>query len=262
VSSDPHSADPVAADETLEVMAQRLARAEPAQVVAEALVRYGQDCAIAFSGAEDVVLLEYARRTKRPYRVFCLDTGRLHPETYRFLERAQEVFQVAIEYCFPEARAVERLVRAKGLYSFLRDGHQECCGIRKVEPLRRQLSTLRAWITGQRKDQSPTRSQLPLVQRDASFQGAGGAPLAKFNPLAETSREDVWLTIRGLELPFNELHQRGFVSIGCEPCTRPILPSQHEREGRWWWEESTRKECGLHAGNLPTPPEPGARMGG
>ncbi len=240
--------------ESLASLALRLQGADPAGVVAEALQRYGQDCAIAFSGAEDVVLLEYARRTTLPYRVFCLDTGRLHPETYRFLARAQEHFQIQIEYCFPEARAVEAMVRSKGLFSFLKDGHSECCGIRKVEPLRRQLSTLRAWITGQRRDQSPTRSQLPLVQQDASFTGQGGGPLAKFNPLADTLREDLWLTIRALELPYNELHARGFVSIGCEPCTRPILPSLHEREGSWWGEEATAKECGLHAGTRPALP--------
>lgn len=238
---------------TIEQLATRLAGADPATIVRAALERYGSECAISFSGAEDVVLLEYARQSGKPYRVFSLDTGRLHPETYRFLERVQEVFQVRIEFCFPRADAVEAMVRAKGLFSFYQDGHQECCGIRKVEPLRRQLSGLKAWITGQRRDQSPTRGQVALVERDASFKGVGGGELAKFNPLANTTREQVWTTIRSLELPYNELHSRGYISIGCEPCTRPVLPEQHEREGRWWWEEATKKECGLHAGNRREP---------
>jgi phosphoadenosine phosphosulfate reductase len=228
----------------------RLAKAEPVEVIRAALEAYGKDCAISFSGAEDVVLLEYARQTGLPFRVFSLDTGRLHAETYRFLEKAAEFFKVRIEYCFPEAAAVERMVRAKGMFSFYRDGHSECCGIRKVEPLRKQLSGLRGWITGQRRDQSPTRSHVNVVDLDAAFKGVGGGELAKFNPLANVSREDLWLTIRALGLPYNELHERGFVSIGCEPCTKAILPSQHEREGRWWWEDATKKECGLHAGNL------------
>jgi phosphoadenylyl-sulfate reductase (thioredoxin) len=231
----------------------RLAQADPAAVVRAALETYGADCAISFSGAEDVVLLEYARQSGLPFRVFSLDTGRLHPETYRFLEKAADIFKVRIEYCFPEPAAVQAMTRAKGLFSFYQDGHAECCGIRKVEPLRRQLAGLRAWITGQRRDQSPTRGAVALLERDAAFTGAGGGELAKFNPLANVSRDDVWLTIRALGLPYNELHDRGFVSIGCEPCTKAILPSQHEREGRWWWEDTTKKECGLHAGNLKDP---------
>lgn len=236
-----------------DALAGELAGAEPVAIVERALARFGDDAAIAFSGAEDVLVLEYARQTGRRFRVFCLDTGRLHPETYRYLRTVEERFGLRIEYCFPEAAAVERLVRAKGLFSFYEDGHGECCGVRKVEPLRRQLAGLRAWITGQRRDQSPTRGAVPVVQADPAFRGQGGGELVKWNPLANQSANDVWFAIRGLGLPINPLHERGFVSIGCEPCTRPILPSQHEREGRWWWEEATRKECGLHAGNLARP---------
>ena len=207
------------------------------------------DCAIAFSGAEDVVVLEYARQSGLPFRVFTLDTGRLHPETYRYLDQVERHFGIRIEVLFPDAAAVEGLVRAKGLFSFRSDGHQECCGIRKVAPLRRHLATLRAWITGQRKDQGATRTALPLVQTDPAFRGRDGGELTKFNPLAEHSSDAVWTVIRALELPYNPLHERGFVSIGCEPCTRPTLPNQHEREGRWWWEDPGHKECGLHSGN-------------
>jgi phosphoadenosine phosphosulfate reductase len=234
-------------------LAAELAAADPVAIITRALDAGGADVAISFSGAEDVLLIEYARQSKRPFRVFSLDTGRLHPETYRFFASVEKHYQLRIEYCFPEAAAVERLVRAKGLFSFYNDGHQECCGVRKVEPLRRQLGTLSGWITGQRRDQSPTRSTVPVVQVDSQFTGAQGVPLIKWNPLANRSRDDVWLAIRALGVPYNPLHERGFVSIGCEPCTKAVLPSQHEREGRWWWEEATHKECGLHQGNLAKP---------
>jgi adenylyl-sulfate reductase (glutathione) len=222
----------------------------PLDLIRDALTKYGNDCAISFSGAEDVLLIEYATQTKLPFRVFSLDTGRLHPETYRFFEVVEAHYKLRIEYCFPERAAVEQLVRTKGLFSFYKDGHKECCDIRKVDPLRKQLSGLRAWITGQRRDQSPMRGNVPSSQVDPVFKGLGGEALMKFNPLADMSKDDVWLTIRSLGIPYNNLHERGFVSIGCEPCTKPILPSQHEREGRWWWEEGTKKECGLHSGNL------------
>jgi len=183
-------------------------------------------------------------------RVFSLDTGRLHAETYRFLEQVREHYQVPIQVFFPQPQAVEKLVREKGLFSFYRDGHQECCNIRKVEPLRRALAPLDAWITGQRRDQSPgTRTQVPVVQVDPTFSGPDHE-LVKFNPLANWSSSQVWGYIRENRVPYNPLHERGFVSLGCEPCTRPILPGQNEREGRWWWEDATKKECGLHAGNV------------
>ncbi len=216
-----------------------LAGLGPAAVVARALERFGEGVAISFSGAEDVLLVEYAKQSGRPFRVFSLDTGRLHPETYRFFDKVEEHYGIRIEYAFPDAVLVEALVRKKGLFSFYRDGHEECCGIRKVEPLRRQLAGLSAWITGQRRDQSPgTRSALEVVELDGAR--------VKFNPLAHVSSAEVWDAIRAFEVPHNELHARGFVSIGCEPCTRAPLPGEHERAGRWWWEEATKKECGLH----------------
>jgi len=239
----------------LEVLAAQMEGAHPQAVIARALELFGDDIAIAFSGAEDVLLLEYAHQSGRPFRVFSLDTGRLHPETYRFFATVQERYGIAIEMRFPDTVRVEALVRAKGLFSFYADGHEECCGIRKVEPLRRQLSGLRAWITGQRADQSPaTRDGVPVVQCDDAFVGKDGVPLVKCNPLARRTGAEVWDAIRAFELPFNPLHERGFVSIGCEPCTRAILPGQHEREGRWWWEEATKKECGLHSSSFPPQP--------
>ena len=219
----------------------------PQDVLALAFARF-DNVAISFSGAEDVVLVDMATRLKPgAVKVFSLDTGRLHPQTYRFIEKVRDHYRVAIELLSPDAGAVERLVRDKGLFSFYKDGHTECCGIRKVMPLKRKLAGLDAWITGQRKDQSPsTRASLPVIQVDASF-STQERTLVKLNPLASWSSAQVWSYIREHDVPYNELHERGFVSIGCEPCTRPILPGQHEREGRWWWEDATIKECGLHA---------------
>lgn len=222
-------------------------------IIEHALSTFPNDTAIAFSGAEDVVLIEFASRTKKPFRVFSLDTGRLHPETYRFFAEVEKHYGIKIEYTFPDATEVMELVNEKGMFSFYEDGHQECCRVRKVRPLRRKLSTLRAWITGQRKDQSPgTRAEIPVIQLDPAFKGVDDGPLIKYNPLAGISSSEVWATIRSTEIPYNTLHTDGFISIGCEPCTRPVLPNQHEREGRWWWEEATQKECGLHKGNIAT----------
>lgn len=234
-------------DAEIRDLATALDGASPFAIMDKALAAFGDDAAISFSGAEDVALIEYARLTGRPFRVFTLDTARLHAETYRFFSKVEEHYGFRIEYMFPPAAEVEAMVQAKGMFSFYKDGHAECCGIRKVLPLKRKLKTLRAWITGQRKDQSPgTRSGLPVVQLDAAFEGAGGGRLVKFNPLADVTSGGVWAFLRAQGAPTNELHERGFVSIGCEPCTRPVLPGQHEREGRWWWEEATAKECGLH----------------
>jgi adenylyl-sulfate reductase (glutathione) len=238
---------PDAADTDWTTLARELEATPPGTIIKYVLERHAnEEVGISFSGAEDVLLIELARQTGRPFRVFSLDTGRLHPQTYRFFERVESHYGIRIEYCFPDAARVEQLVRRKGLFSFFADGHQECCNIRKVEPLRKQLATLRAWITGQRRDQSPTRASVPVVEIDPTFAGRDGGALIKWNPLANTSREYVWDSIRGFEVPFNELHAAGYVSIGCEPCTRPVLPGQHEREGRWWWEQAEHKECGLH----------------
>ena len=211
---------------------------------------YASDLAISFSGAEDVVLVDMAAKIGGTFRVFSLDTGRLHPETYQFLEKVRDHYGIRIETFFPQPEAIQSLVQEKGLFSFYKDGHKECCGIRKVEPLVRALATSSAWVTGQRKDQSPgTRADVPVVQLDPTF-SSPGRPIVKFNPLSHWTSGQVWAYIRDHAVPFNALHDRGFISIGCEPCTRPVHPGQHEREGRWWWEEETKKECGLHLGNV------------
>jgi adenylyl-sulfate reductase (glutathione) len=182
------------------------------------------------SGAEDVALIEYAQLTGRPFRVFSLETGRLNGETLRLFADVEKRYNIHIQYMFPDATEVEELVR-------------------KVRPLRRALKGLKAWITGQRKDQSPgTRANVPVVQVDPAFEGMDGGPgsLVKWNPLSNVSGTAVWSFLRTMDVPVNALHFQGYVSIGCEPCTRAVLPGQHEREGRWWWEDAKAKECGLH----------------
>ena len=247
-------------------------------VLEDAFARFDR-IGISFSGAEDVALIDLASRivgspqpgsargvplasnspqpgsargaplARKSVPVFCLDTGRLHAETYRFLETVRDHYPVKLEVLSPDAGDLARLVREKGLFSFLRDGHGECCAIRKIEPLRRKLAGLDAWITGQRADQSVTRADLPVEQDDLAFSTTDHA-IVKFNPLSAWTGEDVWDYIRRRDVPYNPLHDQGFRSIGCEPCTRPVGPHQHEREGRWWWENPADKECGLHAQNV------------
>ncbi len=232
-----------------EQKAKELADSSPVAILKLALESF-DNIAISFSGAEDVILIDMASKLRSNIQVFSLDTGRLHAETYRFIEQVREHYKIKIDVLSPDTESVQNLVKEKGLYSFYKDGHKECCGIRKVIPLRRKLSGLDAWVTGQRKDQSPdTRNTIPVVERDAAFSTAD-KELIKFNPLSNWTSTDVWEYIRNNDVPFNPLHQQGYVSIGCEPCTRPVLPNQHERAGRWWWEEATQKECGLHEGNL------------
>ncbi|XP_052109545.1 5'-adenylylsulfate reductase 3, chloroplastic [Arachis duranensis] len=249
----PLAATIVDSEEDYERLAFDLDNASPLEIMDKALQRFGNDIAIAFSGAEDVALIEYAHLTGRPFRVFSLDTGRLNPETYRLFDAVEKHYGIHIEYMFPDAVEVQALVRSKGLFSFYEDGHQECCRVRKVRPLRRALKGLKAWITGQRKDQSPgTRSEIPVVQVDPVFEGLDGGigSLVKWNPVANVKGHDIWNFLRTMNVPVNSLHSQGYISIGCEPCTRAVLPGQHEREGRWWWEDAKAKECGLHKGNL------------
>ena len=233
----------------IEALQTELQQKSPRIILKKALALF-DNIAISFSGAEDVVLIDMALTMKKDIRVFCLDTGRLHPETYRFIEKVRNHYQINIDILTPDYRELEAFVSAKGLFSFYQDGHHECCHLRKVQPLARKLGQLDAWITGQRKDQSvDTRNHIPEVQLDATF-STENHRLIKFNPLLNWRSEQVWDYINAYKVPYNELHERGYVSIGCEPCTKPVLPNQHERAGRWWWEDETKKECGLHASNL------------
>lgn len=225
-------------------------RQSPKEILRAAYQAFGE-LTLSFSGAEDVVLIDLALKVapKNAIKVFSLDTGRLHPETLLFMETVRKHYDIEIDIRYPDSETVQDLVREKGLFSFYQDGHQQCCGIRKVAPLRQRLKGLGVWVTGQRRDQSPgTRSSLQIAEHDQAF-GSPDQPLYKINPLTHWSSSDVWDYIRMFDVPYNPLHEQGYTSIGCQPCTRPTLPSQHEREGRWWWEEQQGKECGLHAVN-------------
>ena len=250
--TDPSTAMSLSNDQ-IASLAREYASKEPADILRLALEQFDA-IALSFSGAEDVVLIEMAvkvaRKLDKPVAVFTLDTGRLHPETYRFIDRVRQHYNLAIDIMQPDAAALEAYVREKGLFDFYQTDHHECCGIRKTAPLKRKLATLDAWITGQRRDQSPsTRHTVPVLELDPTF-ATPARPLVKFNPLANWTSKQVWDYIRMFDVPYNELHDRGYISIGCEPCTKPVGPGQHEREGRWWWEEATAKECGLHKGNV------------
>lgn len=215
------------------------------------IARRHPDAALASSlAAEDMVLTHAIYTAGLPLEVFTLDTGRLHRETLSLLEDIQHTYGRSPTVHRPRADAVTAHVSQHGEFAFYDSLalRKECCHIRKVEPLRRALAGRSAWITGQRRAQAATRGELPLEEHDATF------GLRKFNPLADWSETDVWAVLRGLGVPYNRLHDRGYPSIGCEPCTRAIKPGEDVRAGRWWWESSESKECGLHAGNATAHP--------
>jgi phosphoadenosine phosphosulfate reductase len=227
--------------------AVRLADATPKAIIRWALESFGSRTALAFSGAEDVVAVHLAAETGLPFELVTIDTGRLHPETYELIEAVRQRYGVDLVVAAPDTGELEALVNAKGLFSFYEDGHAECCEIRKVRPLGRALAGRPAWITGQRRDHgSATRSELAVVERDRVF-GSAGRPLIKVNPLANWTSEQVWAFIREHQIPYNALHDRGYASIGCAPCTRAISAGESVRDGRWWWESDETRECGLHA---------------
>jgi len=219
----------------------------PGDILAEAQRAFGNQLTIAFSGAEDVVLIDMASKNNLPYSVFCLDTGRLHYQTYQYFDTIRNHYDINLEIFTPSPEILEPMVREKGLNSFYVDGHSECCGIRKVEPLKRALAERKAWATGLRRDQSPsTRGNLTWAENDKSHLDVEGKPLVKINPLLDWSSSRVWDYIREMDIPYNPLHDEGYRSIGCQPCTRPSRPGEHERAARWWWEDGTKRECGLH----------------
>ena len=239
------------ANSRLASLAQECADKSPQQILKLAFSQFANErIYLSFSGADDIVLLDMAWKINPNVQVFTIDTGRLHAQTYEFLQQVREHYSLHLQILTPDSSELSAFTSAKGLFSFYQDGHGECCAIRKINPLRKRIASLDAWITGQRQDQSPgTRSQLAVVELEQAF-SSPEHQLYKFNPLAKMSSEEVWNYIRALELPYNELHSQGYKSIGCQPCTRATLPHQHEREGRWWWENDTQKECGLHANNL------------
>lgn len=214
------------------------------EVLAWALERFHPRLAFASSfGAEDVVVIDMLARIRQDARIFTLDTGRLHEETYEVMEAVRKRYGVTIESYFPDRSAVEKLEREKGFYSFRESiqNRKECCTIRKVEPLNRALAGLDAWISGLRRDQAVTRGTLAKIEVDTPRPG-----LTKINPIADWTVDQVWAYIKEHDVPYNKLHERQFPSIGCSPCTRPVAAGEDIRAGRWWWELPEQKECGLH----------------
>jgi phosphoadenosine phosphosulfate reductase len=192
--------------------------------------------------AEDMVLTDLILKNKLPIGIFSLETGRLHPETLAMVDKVKEVYGYDIALFRPDTAAVDEYVAKNGLNAFYDsvEMRRECCRIRKVEPLKQALLGNKAWVTGQRRAQSATRSSLMVEEDDpAHF-------MTKFNPLADWSEQDVWDYIKSNNVPYNALHDQGFPSIGCAPCTRAIEPGEDVRAGRWWWENPESKECGLH----------------
>jgi len=193
-------------------------------------------------GLEDMVLTDLIAREFPGIEIFTLDTGRLPQETYDLMKRVADHYGVRLRVVYPETAALERHVNQHGPNAFYDSAalRKECCQIRKVEPLKRALRGKKAWLTGLRREQAVTRRDLPV----AEFDQATG--LQKFNPLAEWSHLDVWTYVRGRGVPYNALHDRGYPSIGCAPCTRAVEEGEDIRAGRWWWEDPASKECGLH----------------
>lgn len=218
----------------------------PQALLRWAHARFGDELVVACSlGPEDVIILDLLAEVELlgEVRVFTLDTGRLHQETYELMDALRERYGVDFEVYFPDTAAVEQLMRTRGANSFYAsiDARRTCCNIRKVEPLRRVLRTAAAWVTGIRAEQSPTRLGAEALELDMANGG-----LLKLNPLVSWTREQVWERIHERDIPYNVLHDRGFASIGCAPCTRAIAPGEDERAGRWWWERPEQRECGLH----------------
>lgn len=213
------------------------------EILSSALSEFGHSLIFASSmGAEDQILTHIIGKNRLPINIITLDTGRIFPETYDLIHRTNARYGNIVKVVFPEKSEVEEMVNTKGIDLFYEsvENRQLCCKIRKINPLKQVLTDKKAWITGLRRTQSQTRTEMKLVEWDSSFN------LFKINPLIDWSEEKVWNTINEHNIPFNVLHNKGFPSIGCQPCTRAISPGEDLRSGRWWWENPETKECGLH----------------
>ena len=193
-------------------------------------------------GAEDMVLTDLICKHAPQIGIFTLDTGRLPKETYELMQTVKNHYQRDVQVYYPETAAIQSFVTHNGPNAFYDsvDMRKTCCGIRKVEPLGRALAGKKAWLTGMHRSQSVTRKELPVSEWDADH------GLQKFSPLTDWSNGEVWKYIRAFAVPYNKLHDEGYASIGCAPCTRAITPGEDIRAGRWWWENPESKECGLH----------------
>ena len=193
-------------------------------------------------GAEDMVLMDLICKYAPGIEIFTLDTGRLPKETYDLMQQARQHYDRDVHVFYPQAEPLQEFVTDNGPNAFYDsvELRKTCCGIRKVEPLNRALADKKAWLTGMRRSQSVTRKELPVSEWDDDH------GLQKFSPLSDWSNGDVWKYIRAFEVPYNKLHDEGYASIGCAPCTRAISMGEDIRAGRWWWEDPENKECGLH----------------
>jgi phosphoadenosine phosphosulfate reductase len=239
-------------DDAVAKLNQRFAAAPAAEIVRWTAGALHPDVTLATSfGLEDIVVAALLADQVDAPNVFFLDTGRLHEETYVVADAVTRQLGLALRVFSPDAAALEALTSEAGFYGFRAsvDARRTCCGVRKVEPLRRALAGKRAWLTGLRAEQSPTRDALAAFERDDSHGG-----LLKINPLARWSQADVRAFIDRRGLPYNRLYDQGYPSIGCAPCTRAVGPGEDQRAGRWWWEQPEHKECGLHGRRPPSPP--------
>ena len=251
MSSDPHEplhepALPLLDEEEAQIhaAADRFEHAGAEELLRWALERFHPRMAISAAGGVDgLAIIDMAWRIDPRARVFTLDTGRLPPETYALFEEVRDRYGINVEFEFPDRQQVERMMFVSGPNLMYRsvDDRVRCCEIRKVEPLKRKLATLDAWVSGLRRDQWKTRKNVAKVELDRDHGG-----IVKLNPLADWSAEDVWDYVRKNDVPYHELFDHGYTSIGCAPCTRPVQPGEDERAGRWWWEQDTDKECGIH----------------
>jgi phosphoadenosine phosphosulfate reductase len=219
-------------------------RVERARRLLASIEKNHSPAALASSfGAEDMVLLDLIARDGLAIDIFTLDTGRLPKQTHELIARVRKRYGLEIEIVTPWPDSVQACVEQHGIDGFYEGVEQRkaCCAVRKVEPLRRALAGRRGWITGLRREQADSRATIAETEHDPA-QGKW-----KFSPLADWTDDDVWTYLRANEVPYNALHDRGYPSIGCEPCTRAVKPGEHPRAGRWWWEQDgARKECGLH----------------
>ncbi len=207
-----------------------------------AVAEYRNVCYANSLGAESVVLTDLIWEAVPQIEIFSIDTGRLFPETYDLIERLQQRYGRTMRIYYPDAADLEDWVGENGINGF-RDGIEQrraCCAVRKMEPFRRAVSGRGAWVTGIRRGQSPSRALAPPVEWDGVY------GLHKVSPLLNWSDEEIWSFIRKKRLPYNRLHDSGFPSIGCAPCTRAVQPGEDARSGRWWWEREGARECGLH----------------
>ena len=222
---------------------EKFANATPEALLGYFLDRYGSRIALSSSlSIEDQVLTDMICRLKPDARIFTLDTGRLFPETYNLIDQTAMHYGIRLEVFFPDCTEVEKLVADCGINGFYEslEKRKRCCRIRKLDPLERALRGLDAWICGLRREQSVTRSEMRAIEWDEAH------GLLKINPLIDWHEEQVWEYIRRNHVPYNKLHEQGFPSIGCQPCTRAVRPGEDIRAGRWWWESPDHKECGLH----------------